>query len=89
MQAFGGGIGMDPLILEACRDRRDAWAKYEQGYEEAATRLFEGRCGIGQWDLWRMVLRIFRHRNVEFLVAPYLAWAQVTNPLFFFPIPHK
>ncbi|KAF5332183.1 hypothetical protein D9611_008130 [Ephemerocybe angulata] len=24
-----------------------------------------------------MVLRIFRHRNVEFLVAPYLAWAQL------------
>jgi len=25
-----------------------------------------------------MVLRIFRHRNVEFIVAPYLAWAQVS-----------
>ncbi|KAG2358973.1 temperature dependent protein affecting M2 dsRNA replication-domain-containing protein [Suillus spraguei] len=24
-----------------------------------------------------MVLRIFRHRNVEFLVAPYVAWAQL------------
>ena len=63
--------------LEACRDRRDAWAKYEQGQEEAATKLFEGRTSFAQWDLWRMVLRIFRHRNVEFLIAPYVAWAQV------------
>lgn len=27
-----------------------------------------------------MVLRIFRHRNVEFIVAPYLAWAQASDP---------
>ncbi|KAJ7483411.1 XPG I-region protein [Mycena latifolia] len=62
---------------EACRDRRDAWAKYEAGQEEAATKLFEGRSSFAQWDLWRMVLRIFRHRNVEFIVAPYVAWAQL------------
>lgn len=62
---------------EACRDRREAWAKYEAGQEEAATKLFEGRNGLSQWDLWRMVLRIFRHRNVEFIIAPYVAWAQV------------
>ncbi|KAL0955232.1 hypothetical protein HGRIS_004133 [Hohenbuehelia grisea] len=62
---------------EACRDRRDAWAKYEAGEEEAATRLFAGRSCLLQWDLWRMILRIFRHRNVEFIVAPYLAWAQL------------
>ncbi|KAH6887217.1 XPG I-region protein [Coprinopsis sp. MPI-PUGE-AT-0042] len=62
---------------EACKDRRDAWNKYESGQEEAATKLFEGRYCFAQWDLWRMILRIFRHRNVEFIVAPYLAWAQL------------
>lgn len=62
---------------EACRDRRDAWTKYENGQEDAATKLFEGRHGLAQWDLWRMVLRIFRNRNVEFIIAPYVAWAQV------------
>lgn len=61
------------------RDRRDAWAKYEAGQEEQATKLFEARGGLQQWDLWKMVLRIFRHRNVEFLVAPYVAWAQVRD----------
>ncbi|KAH6916454.1 temperature dependent protein affecting M2 dsRNA replication-domain-containing protein [Coprinopsis sp. MPI-PUGE-AT-0042] len=57
--------GMPPnkQSAEACKDRRDAWNKYESGQEEAATKL--------------MILRIFRHRNVEFIVAPYLAWAQV------------
>ena len=64
---------------EACKDRRDAWAKYEGGQEEAATKLFEGRSSFAQWDLWRMVLRIFRHRNVEFIIAPYVAWAQVRH----------
>ncbi|KAI0698346.1 XPG I-region protein [Cytidiella melzeri] len=62
---------------EAMRDRRDAWSKYEGGQEDAATKLFESRGSLHQWDLWKMVLRIFRHRNVEFIVAPYVAWAQL------------
>lgn len=62
---------------DAMRDRQAAWGKYENGQEEAATKLFEGRANIQQWDTWRMVLRIFRHRNVEYLVAPYVAWAQL------------
>lgn len=62
---------------DAVRDRREAWAKYESGQEDAATKLFEGRSNLQQWDLWKMVLRIFRHRNVEFMVAPYVAWAQL------------
>ena len=62
---------------DACRDRREAWQKYEAGQEEAATKLFEARSGLSHWDLWRAVLRLFRTRNVEFIVAPYIAWAQV------------
>ena len=77
----GPSAGLDQA--DACRDRREAWAKYEAGQEEAATKLFEGRSAFAQWDLWRMVLRIFRHRNVEYVVAPYLAWAQVR--VCFFP----
>ena len=64
---------------EACRDRNLAWSKYESGQEDAATKLFDGRSGLTHWDLWRPVLRIFRNRNVEFLVAPYVAWAQVRH----------
>lgn len=62
---------------EAMRDRQNAWGKYENGLEEQATKLFEGRANLVQWDVWRMVLRVFRHRNVEYLIAPYISWAQV------------
>ncbi|KZV74508.1 XPG I-region protein, partial [Peniophora sp. CONT] len=62
---------------EACGDRASAWSKYEAGYEEPAYKLFEGRHGLTHWDLWRTILRIFRNRNVEFLVAPYVSWAQL------------
>ena len=61
---------------EAVRDRQAAWGKYEHGLEEGARKLFEGRACVSQWDVWRMILRIFRHRNVEFLIAPYNSWAQ-------------
>ena len=64
---------------DAMRDRQNAWCKYENGQEDAATKLFEGRANIIQWDIWRIVLRVFRHRNVEYLVAPYVAWAQVST----------
>jgi hypothetical protein len=64
-------------LEDACRDRAQAWAKYEQGTEDDAFRLFEGRAGVVHADIWKLVLRVFRHRNVEFMVAPYLAWAQV------------
>jgi hypothetical protein len=74
---------------EACRDRRDAWEKWESGLEEAATKLFAGRSSFAQWDLWRMVLRIFRHRNVEFIIAPYVGWPQacVLTSIKFYPNP--
>ncbi|KZT43222.1 hypothetical protein SISSUDRAFT_748663 [Sistotremastrum suecicum HHB10207 ss-3] len=65
--------------MELCNIRREAWAKYESQQEEQATALFESRGCVHHWDLWRTVLRIFRHRNVEFIVAPYLAWAQVSR----------
>ena len=69
--AFGNGVE------QACKDRREAWDHYERGRTDAATRLFDGKGNVVQWDLWRSILRIFRHRNVEFLIAPYVAWAQV------------
>jgi hypothetical protein len=65
--------------VEACRDRNNAWGKYESGHEDAAYKLFEGRANLTHWDLWRTILRIFRNRNVEFLVAPYVSWAQVRD----------
>ncbi|TFL04970.1 PIN domain-like protein [Pterulicium gracile] len=72
-------VQMEHNQNDACRDRREAWTKYENDQEDAATRLWEKSNSISHWELWRMVLRVFRHRNVEFLVAPYMAWAQVRS----------
>lgn len=62
---------------DACKDRKEAWDWYERGETDQATRLFDPRSNVSQWDLWRAVLRIFKQRNVDFIVAPYVSWAQV------------
>ncbi|KAJ1306976.1 hypothetical protein OPQ81_007956 [Rhizoctonia solani] len=63
--------------MEAAQARREAWNCYESGRNDQATKLFEGKSNVEQWDLWRPVLRIFRHRNVEFIIAPYSSLAQL------------
>ncbi|CEL61674.1 putative protein C139,01c OS=Schizosaccharomyces pombe (strain 972 / ATCC 24843) GN=SPAC139.01c PE=1 SV=2 [Rhizoctonia solani AG-1 IB] len=63
--------------MEAVQARRDAWNHYEAGRNEQAAKLFESKSTVEQWDLWRPVLRIFRHRNVEFIIAPYSSLAQL------------
>ncbi|KAI6008597.1 XPG I-region protein [Pisolithus marmoratus] len=55
------------------RKTSDAWSKDEAGQEEVASKLFEGRSGLQPWDLWRM-------RNVEFLVAPYVGLGSAHLP---------
>ncbi|KAH8795932.1 XPG I-region protein [Flagelloscypha sp. PMI_526] len=67
---------------EQIRDRREAWSRYENGKEDEASGLWEGRDGLTgisgrQWELWRGILRVFRHRNVEFMIAPYAAGPQL------------
>ena len=39
------------------------------GLDDAAVRLFGDQSNRGQWEVVRMVLRIFRQGNVRFLVA--------------------
>jgi hypothetical protein len=65
------------------RERREAWELYERQQTAQAEALFEGRSGVTHWELWRSVLRMFKNRNVEFLVAPYTATAQVCRPIIF------
>ncbi len=75
-------VRFESLQEDECRDRKLAWDKYEGGLTDEATKLFEGKSNITQWDLWRAVLRIFRIRNVEYIVAPYIAWSQVGLTFF-------
>lgn len=65
----------DPRVEE----RKTAWESYEKG-DVDGTHLHLSRSNSTQvGDLIRAVLRAFRHRNVEFLVAPYLAEGQVST----------
>lgn len=61
--------------------RAQAWEHYEAGRVDEAVRLLEGTTPVHQRDLMRVVLRIFRHRQVEFLIAPYTSAAQVRRSL--------
>lgn len=63
--------------------KRDAWENYEEGKVDETVKLLEGTVWTEQRDLFRLVLRIFRHRSVEFIVAPYLTSAQVRTVLLF------
>lgn len=63
--------------------KREAWENYEHGRVDEAVRILEGTTWTEQRDLFRLVLRIFRHRSVEFIVAPYLTSAQVSSAFVF------
>lgn len=63
--------------------RNHAWGLYEQGHaEESANVLTEGQ-RHGNWvvpiEVTRLILRMFRHRMVEYIVAPYMQWGQVSR----------
>lgn len=64
--------------------KADAWARYENGEPEAAVEVLK-TAKRGAWtdhkDLLRTVLRVCRHRSVEYLIAPYLEFAQVSRAL--------
>jgi hypothetical protein len=60
--------------------KNEAWSWYENGQVEKAVVCLTQIRG-GAWTDWkdvtRLILRIFRHRMVEYVVAPYLEYAQV------------
>lgn len=62
--------------------RNQAWLQYENGLAEDAARTLANGPNHGGWtdyrEMTRLVLRIFRHRLVEYVFAPYLPWAQVS-----------
>lgn len=59
--------------------RARAWEAYEKGNVDLAHQHLSASNSLFQPDLFRSILRAFRHRNVEFLVAPYLALGQVSG----------
>jgi hypothetical protein len=72
-----------PFSFEDLRpiERARAWDLYEKGEVDAATAALNRSNSIGPPDLIRGILRAFKHRSVEFIVAPYLAAGQVSSIL--------
>ena len=72
--------GVDPQERET-HVKQEAWNCYENGDVEKAVMTLASVRG-GAWtdyrDVLRLVLRQLRHRFVEYLVAPYLEFAQLT-----------
>ena len=71
--------GVDPHERET-HVKEEAWKCYENGDVEKAVMTLASVRG-GAWtdyrDVLRLVLRQLRHRFVEYLVAPYLEFAQL------------
>ncbi|CAO1618755.1 unnamed protein product [Sympodiomycopsis kandeliae] len=70
-----------PFSLDDPKTRlRDlAWDAYESGDVDGMQDLLVRSASTDINDVVRSVLRAFRQRNVEFIVAPYLATAQLVS----------
>lgn len=68
-----------PFMMDDPRNwrRAQAWEHYEQGRVPQAQADFGSSNSVLPTDVMRIVHRLFKQRSVEFVVAPYLAWAQL------------
>ncbi|GAA5854241.1 hypothetical protein JCM5353_000275 [Sporobolomyces roseus] len=76
--------GMNPLDRPENRSydestwrRGQAWDHYENGRVQPSRAEFGESNSIVPKDVLRLVHRLFKQRSYEFVVAPYLAWAQL------------
>lgn len=72
--------GSNPLMDRENVIKNEAWAYYEDGQvDRAVVTLTQVRNGV--WvetqDVVRLLLRAFKHRFVEYVMAPYLSHSQV------------
>jgi hypothetical protein len=61
--------------------RQQAWDNFEKGKTDLATMGFAASASTSTKDILRLIHRLFKHRRVEFMTAPYLAAAQVRTYL--------
>lgn len=57
--------------------RQRAWEAYETGNVALARQHFAASNSVHFADLYRPLLRMCRHRQIDYLTAPYLATAQL------------
>ncbi|CAH7686379.1 temperature dependent protein affecting M2 dsRNA replication-domain-containing protein [Phakopsora pachyrhizi] len=65
----------NPFLKLRTRDK--GWEKYVSGDLEGAKALFDQSSSVQPSDVFNQIHRLFRTRQVEYLVAPYLNWAQL------------
>lgn len=65
----------NPMLKLRTRDK--GWEKYVSGDLEGAKNLFDQSSSVQPKDVFNQIHRLFRTRQVEYLVAPYLSWAQL------------
>ncbi|WRT64536.1 uncharacterized protein IL334_001468 [Kwoniella shivajii] len=72
--------GPDPQAERETQVKNEAWSFYENGQVERAIMQLTA-IRNGSWtdskDLLRSIIRLFRHRFVEFVIAPYIEFAQL------------
>ncbi|WVQ75844.1 hypothetical protein IAR50_005477 [Cryptococcus sp. DSM 104548] len=72
----------DPKAERENVAKNEAWALYDQGEPLLAVdklNSFNGGNYVDQRDLLRSILRLFRHRFVEYVIAPYSSHAQFAD----------
>lgn len=74
--AMGGGAAPD-AEQQRLRIRDQGWERYVQQGQAGAMPLFAQSSSVQPCDVLNQIHRLFRTRQVEYLVAPYLAWAQL------------
>nr|XP_019046903.1 XPG domain-containing protein [Kwoniella bestiolae CBS 10118]OCF25833.1 XPG domain-containing protein [Kwoniella bestiolae CBS 10118] len=72
--------GPDPQAERETQVKNEAWSYYENGQVDRAIMQLTA-IRNGSWtdhkDLLRLIIRLFRHRFVEFVIAPYIEFAQL------------
>lgn len=62
--------------------KNEAWAYYEDGQVDRAVvalTQIKGGIWVDTQDVVRLILRAFKHRQVEYVIAPFLSAAQVST----------
>jgi hypothetical protein len=62
----------------AVRANTQAWSLYDNGRADEAVEAFSNSASVTAEDLFRYLQAILREEGIQFVVAPYGAWAQVS-----------
>lgn len=79
---------INPAEEVKAKQRQSGWEHYEKSRNDQAIQAF-GQVQLNVEDVLRVVHRAFMVRKTEFIVAPYLAWAQVGISLITIPIQNQ